>query len=372
VHIAMVSVTSEHRVAIEALSTALAAAGHRLTLFTARGEGEPPAARAIPAGLRVEYLDAAGAERILSAAWRQARPDIVHAHTWQGGAVAAAVASALGIPVVQTFHELGRPRRGRRGPGGALPPVNDDGEAAVARAATRIIATSSAQVFALLELGAHPRAIKLIPCGVDLGRFTPVVRPPRTGAPFRIVTLSRLVPEAGVADVIEALADVDGAELAIGGGGESDDDADARALEALAHARGVGERTMLGGRISRDAVASFLTGADLVVCVPWYDSSGTVALEAMACGIPVIASAVGGHVDAIADGINGIHVAPRSARQLAYAIAALKADAPRRERFARCGVERVTARYGWPRIAAETFDVYAGIAAAGSLARAGR
>jgi glycosyltransferase involved in cell wall biosynthesis len=276
----------------------------------------------------------------------------------------AAVAAALpfGIPVVQTFHGLARVRCGPADTS-VSEPLRLAQESALVRAAARLVATSSAEVFALLEMGANPGAIKLIPCGVDLELFTPGARPAGgPGEPVRIVTLSRLVPDAGVSDVIEALTHVGGVELVIGGGRsdapEDGLDPDVLALEALAAGRGVADRVTFRGRVKRDNVAPFLRQADLVVCVPWYDSIGTVALEAMACGVPVIVSAVGGHVDAVADGMTGIHVPPRAPRQIAYALASLAADAPLRERLGRLGIERTSARYGWPRIAAETLDVY--------------
>jgi glycosyltransferase involved in cell wall biosynthesis len=283
------------------------------------------------------------------------------------GKAAVAAARPFGIPVVQTFHGLGRAKRGR-GDGAVPQPLRLAEEAALVREVSRILATSSAEVFALLAMGANPGAIRLIPCGVNLDLFTPAERPAaQPGEPLRIATLSRLVPDAGVGDVIEALQYVENAELAIGGGcrGERDifTDPDAQALEALARARGVSHRVAFHGRIKRRDVARFLRSADVLICAPWYDSIGTVALEAMACGTPVIVSAVGGHVDAVADGLSGMHVPPQAPRQIAYAIEALKGDAARRKRFSRFGAERTLARYGWSRIAAETFEVYRAVAA---------
>ena len=292
---------------------------------------------------------------------------MIHAHSWSSGKAAVAAARPFGLPVVQTFHGLTRAKR-RRADAGDPSTQRIEEEAALVRSAARLIATSSAEVFALLGMGANPGALKLIPCGVDLDVFGPAVRRPQRGdGVFRVATLSRLVPDAGVGDVIEALQHVAGVELSVGGGRCGSDDVfsdpDAHALRALAEARGVASLVTFRGQIKRDEVAAFLQSADVVVCAPWYDSIGTVALEAMACGVPVIVSAVGSHVDAVADGISGTHVPPQAVRQLAYAIEALKADAPRRERFSRFGIERTSARYGWHRIAAETLEVYRSVAA---------
>ncbi len=178
---------------------------------------------------------------------------------------------------------------------------------------------------------------------------------------MRIVTLSRLVPRKGIADVIEALVHVPGAELVIAGGGEAPDlvnDPEAQRLSALARDAGVADRVYLRGRVERAEVAPLLRSADVVVCVPWYEPFGIVPLEAMACGVPVVVSSVGGLVDSVLDGITGLHVAPRSPRQLAAALNALRLDAATRRRFGRLGAARARSRYSWSRIAAETLDVY--------------
>jgi D-inositol-3-phosphate glycosyltransferase len=364
-------------VVIDCLSRSLSIAGHAVQIFSQRDDPSLPGCFVTSDGVHIDHLAADGpmaspppaaieafATR-LSEEWAVDPPDVVHAHSWVSGKAAVAAAHAFGIPVVQTFHGLGRAKRARGEAGNpALRRLEE--EAALVRSAARLVATSSAEVFALLGMGANPGSIKLIPCGVDLDLFGPAVRPARRlGEPFRVATLSRLVADAGVGDVIEALQYIDGVELVVGGGrcgGDVFTDPDAHALRELAVVRGVAQRVAFRGQIQRDEVASFLQSADLVICAPWYDSIGTVALEAMACGVPVIVSAVGSHVDAVADGISGTHVSPQSARQIAYAIEALKADAPRRERFSRFGIERTSARYGWPRIAAETLDVYRSVA----------
>ncbi len=362
-------------VVVDCLSRALSAAGHDVVISTQRDDPTLPRWLSVSeddvfvgatssqtdAGLLLEAIERF--EFRLAAEWSVDRPDVVHAHSWISGKAAVAAAGALSIPVVQTFHGLGRAKRGR-GDCADLDVLRGEQEAVLMRAAARIVATSSAEVFALLAMGANPGSIKFIPCGVDLDLFSPAPRPsPRRTGAFRVATLSRLVPDAGVGDVIEALRYLDDVELVVGGGrcgvleGASAD-ADVRSLELLAESRGVANRVCFRGHVKRPDVAEFLRSADLVVCAPWYDSIGTVALEAMACGVPVVVSAVGGHIDAVADGLSGAHVPPRSPRQIAYAIDGLRADAPLRERFSRFGVERTSARYGWPRIAAETYDVY--------------
>ena len=354
-------------VVIDCLSRAMSLAGHDVRVSTERGS---PQRGHVDLLAEIELFR----ERLL-AEWTRDRPDVAHAHAWMSGKAAVAAARPFGIPVVQTFHGLDRAPRGR-GAAGEIALVRRDEEGTLVRAAARIVAASSAEVFDVLKLGANPRAIKFIPCGVDLELFTPRTGGARPHGAFRVATLGRLVPDAGVADVIEALCHVDDVELVIGGGsrgaGDILADPDAQVLAALALERGVAARVAFAGRVARVDVASVLRSVDVVVCAPWYDSIGTVALEAMACGVPVVVSAVGAHVDAVADGLSGLHVPAQAPRQIAYALAGLKADAALCGRFGRYGVERTSGRYGWPRIAAETLDVYASVdERAGHLSRSG-
>jgi D-inositol-3-phosphate glycosyltransferase len=104
-----------------------------------------------------------------------------------------------------------------------------------------------------------------------------------------------------------------------------------------------------------------------VVNVPWYEPFGIVSLEAMACGVPVVASAVGGLVDSVVDGVTGVHVPPRRPEVLGAAVAGLLADRDRRAALGEAGARRARRRYGWDRIAGSTMEVYAALlAGAGS------
>jgi glycosyltransferase involved in cell wall biosynthesis len=94
------------------------------------------------------------------------------------------------------------------------------------------------------------------------------------------------------------------------------------------------------------------------VCSPWYEPFGIVPLEAMACGVPVVASAVGGMLDTVIDGVTGAHVPPRDPGALAEVIGLLLETPSRRAELARAGLERVRTRYSWDRVAIDTAAVY--------------
>jgi glycosyltransferase involved in cell wall biosynthesis len=276
-------------------------------------------------------------------------------------------AEDLGIPVVHTFHALGTVKRRHQGDRDTSPPGRIAHETRIARAVDRVVATCSDEVFELLRMGADRRRISVVPCGVDLDRFGTAAAPTRAdGAPHRLVAACRLVERKGLADAVRALADVPGAELHVAGGPEASAlaaDPEAQRLRALADELGVGERLVLRGRVGRDAMPGLFRSADAVVCVPWYEPFGIVPLEAMACGVPVIATAVGGQIDSVVHGVTGDHVPPRDPAALARAIRRLLQDPGRRREYGANGAERARLRYGFDRIARSTRDVYLSVVA---------
>jgi glycosyltransferase involved in cell wall biosynthesis len=173
--------------------------------------------------------------------------------------------------------------------------------------------------------------------------------------------LSRLVERKGIGNVIAALAQVPDAELVVAGGGDAASlhaDVEAQRLKLLAAQCGVGDRVELRGRVDRDSVPALLRSADVVVCAPWYEPFGLVALEAMACGVPVVATAVGGLVDTVIHGVTGMHVPPRDVDALAAGLRTLLADPDRRSALGRAGCERARSRYDWHSVAQETARAY--------------
>ncbi|MBV9439955.1 MAG: glycosyltransferase [Candidatus Eremiobacteraeota bacterium] len=365
---------------VAALATALVTLGNTVTVYTRRDDPKLPRRVVMPHGVVVEHVDAGPVRpipkdaiyphvgafgRSLRRAWMLDRPDVVHSHFWMSGLAALEAAKSLAIPVAHTFHALGMEKRRHQGRADTSPAARLAEEARIVQEADRIVATASAEIFELLRMGANPRKIKIVPCGVDLERFTPHgPREERRNDRMRIVALSRLVPRKGIADVVEALVDVPNAELVVAGGGEGSDllsDPEALRLSTLARTLGVADRVYLRGRVERADVPPLLRSADVVVCTPWYEPFGIVPLEAMACGVPVIVSSVGGLVDTVVDGLTGIHVPPKSPRQLALALQSLAADPQRRHTLGAFGVDRVRARYSWSRVAAEMLDIYRGL-----------
>jgi D-inositol-3-phosphate glycosyltransferase len=131
----------------------------------------------------------------------------------------------------------------------------------------------------------------------------------------------------------------------------------------LARRCGVADRVGLLGGVERTRMPGLLRAADLAVCVPWYEPFGMVPLEAMACGTPVVAAAVGGLTDTVVDGLTGALVAPRDPAALAGVLGELARDPARRADYADAGLARARERYGWRRVAERTAAVYTRVTA---------
>jgi glycosyltransferase involved in cell wall biosynthesis len=209
--------------------------------------------------------------------------------------------------------------------------------------------------------------VTIVPCGVDLRRFSPDgPGEPRPAGLRRVVAVGRLVARKGVADVIAALAAVPDTELVVVGGPDAAGlatDTEARRLLGVAGDAGVADRVHLRGRLGRDDLPAVLRSADAVACVPWYEPFGLVAIEAMACGVPVVAAGVGGLCDTVVDGITGLHVPARDPGAVAAALRRLLDHPDLARRLGAAGAERARARYGWESVARATSAVYREVAA---------
>jgi D-inositol-3-phosphate glycosyltransferase len=365
---------------VASLSAAMARRGVEVVVHTRREAPDLPPVVPLCGGAEVDHVDAGPAREIpkdellphmtafahgLHERWRAERPDVVHAHFWMSGRAALAAARPLRIPVVQTFHALGVVKRRHQGAKDTSPPGRLAIEASLVRRADRIVATCTDEVFELLRLGLDRRKVSVVPCGVDLDLFRPDgPAEPRPPGRARIVCLTRLVERKGVGDVIAALPKLPGAELVVAGGPAREQlrqDAEYRRLYALAERYGVLDRVDFRGRVERPDLPALLRSADVAACVPWYEPFGIVPLEAMACGVPVIAAAVGGLIDSVVDGQTGIHVPPREPARIAAAASALFADTARARTLGEAGARRMRRRYSWGRIAAQTLEVYASL-----------
>ena len=365
---------------VAALADEFAKRGIEVTVYTRRDDDSLPKQVELPSGVVVEHVSAGPARAVskdlllpymhrfateLRRAWKANRPDIVHAHFWMSGRASLEAAGPLELPVVQTFHALGVVKRREQGSKDTSAPERLAAEEAIARSVDQIVAESSDEVFELIRMGADLRRVRVVPSGVDLELFAaagPAEK--RRRDVRRLLVVSRLIERKGVGNVISALAAVPNTELVIAGGPDAsqlENDPEARRLTSLAEEEGVSDRVHFRGRVERAALPPLLRSADAVVCVPWYEPFGIVALEAMACGVPVVASAVGGHLDTVADRVTGILVPPRSPERLAEVLRTLLGDAELRASLGKAGAERARANYSWDQIADSTLEAYSAV-----------
>ncbi|GAA1631047.1 glycosyltransferase family 1 protein [Nonomuraea maheshkhaliensis] len=335
---------------------------HHVTIYSRRDNAEGKPKTRVAPGVTVEHIDVGPAQPLtgddvvpylnevgnhLSRRWSEDRPDVIHAHSWTGGLVAVAGAKGMGVPVTQTFH--------------AVDTAHKELERALGRRADAVIAGSGDEESALIRLGVPRNNIAVVPYGVDTERFQRRGAVATRGSRKRLLHVGPLTVERGAHTIVRALQGLGDVELVIAGGPEPDDldqDRDARRLRALTEQLGVADRVTLLGQVKRAAVPKLMRSADAVVSVPREAGTGIVALEAMACGVPVIASAVGAHMDSIIDGVTGLLVPPDRPARTARLARELLYDPTLRTALGYAGADRARSRYSWERVSQELVRVY--------------
>lgn len=375
------------------LSAALARQGHEVRVYTRRDRIRVPSMVELADGVTVVHVPAGPAEPIgkdsllpymgdfgawVGRQWQDGTwvPDVVHAHFWMSGLAAVRAGRALGVPVVQTYHALGTIKKRFQGLKDTSPRERIGYERALGRAVHRVVAQCRDEVRELVRLGVPRSRISVIPSGVDLDRFTPEgpAAPREPGRP-RILTVGRLVERKGYAELIQAMRLVPKAECVIVGGPPAADlsaepllptpeHSLARELLALARKCRVAGRVRLVGAVPREEMPLWYRSADIVVCAPWYEPFGLTPLEAMACGVPVVATAVGGLTDTVVDELTGELVPPRDPAALGQTLRTLLDDPVRRLAYGTAAVDRVRQCYSWDRTAAQLATIYAAVGAA--------
>jgi D-inositol-3-phosphate glycosyltransferase len=361
------------------LTRRLASHGHQVTVFAQKDQPDLPDLTDLHDGVQVKHIDAGPVpadgnrddasllEQVpafsgpLRSSWECERPDVVHALRWTSGLAALAAARDLRIPVVQEFSSLGVTERRDRVKADGASAARIRLEPAIGRSAAAVVATYSAEASDLASLGVHRSSIRVVPWGVDTDTFTPEgVVAKRSGRP-RLLTAADLNEQAPLETLLRALTKVPGAELLIVGGPDRDELPSDGAYAKLARFAGsldISDRVIFTGRVEYAAMPALLRSADLVLSTCQYEPSGMTSLQAMACGTPVIAPPVGGHVDAVVDGTTGILIPPGRPALMAQRIRQLLAHPMLIEAYGVAAADRAKSRYSWDRIAGETLAVY--------------
>ncbi|SHM79658.1 glycosyltransferase [Actinacidiphila paucisporea] len=368
------------------LAAGLVRSGHTVTVYTRRDDPELPERVGTAEGFTVVHVPAGPPEPVpkdellpfmaefgefLDREWERRPPDAAHAHFWMSGVAALAGARRHGIPVVQTYHALGSVKRRHQGAADTSPAGRVDIETAIGRECRRVLATCADEVAELVAMGVPRESIRVVPCGVDTDEFAPNGGPRGERRPRQLLAVGRLVPRKGFDRAIRALAGLPDTELRIAGGPPADllhAEPEAERLRKLAADRGVADRVRLLGGVPHHDMPALMSEADLVLSTPAYEPFGIVPIEAMACGTPVVATAVGGQLDTVADGRTGVLIPPvpdgDDEVTLAKVVGELLDDPERLRGWGAAGRERVLARYTWTRVTEEVARVYQEVAPA--------
>ncbi|CAN5337595.1 glycosyltransferase family 1 protein [soil metagenome] len=356
------------------LSAALARQGHRVTMYTSR-EASPLMSERDAAGDFAVVTGPAGAHeanadpellqdlgpftRFLEDQWARDTPDLAHAHYWCAGLATQLAARSQQIPTVQTFHSLGR--NDHNADGESTAPTRRRLEALVARGSSWLIASHTEEMLELGRMGGRRSRMTVVPCGVDIDAFAPQGPAARRGELHRIVAVGSVAPGRGYDTLIASLRLVPNAELLIVGKVAAPDpsrDVEVSRLTQLALRSGVADRVKFHGEVPHADMPALLRSADVVACLPQHESFGIVALEAMACGVPVVASEVGGLTDTVISDVTGRLVSANKPRECAEAILPLLKQPFTRNSLGAAGRDRARSRYSWDRIAIDTARVY--------------
>ena len=315
--------------------------------------------------------------------------DLLHSHYWLSGQVGWLAAERWNVPLVHAMHTMARVKNLALADGDVPEPDGRViGEQQVVDAADRIVANTALEADQLIDLyGADPHRVAVVHPGVDLEVFTPgdrrLARARLGVGADRLVLLfvGRIQPLKAPDVLVRAVASMlerrpelrDRLDVVICGGPSGTGLAHPHALEDLARDLGVADLVRFVRPVDRSRLAEWYRAADLCVVPSYSESFGLVAVEAQACGTPVVAARVGGLSTAVADGASGRLVDGHDAHTWGQELSALLAAPEERARLA-AGAVAHASRFGWDATADATLEVYTealaarrGTAAVGAL-----
>jgi D-inositol-3-phosphate glycosyltransferase len=329
-----------------------------------------PIARAAVADYLPVFADGVEAFRVRE----QGRYDLVHSHYWLSGLAGLDLARRWDAPLVHMFHTLGAIKNAvARGSGDTEPPERLAAEIRIAAGADRIVASNLVERADLVwHVGADPARVRVIPCGVDVELFRPRSRAAaraRLGleAEHVLLFVGRLTPIKGLETLLRSLAVLRSDGLAAARltvlvvGGTKGDSNDGAHLHRLAQDLGLCAWVDFRGPQPQEALPDYYAASDLCLMPSRYESFGMVALEAMASGVPVIASRAGGLAVTVQDGATGRLVPEGDVAALARAVVELLTDEAGRRALGARAVEWAR-RFAWPSVGRSLADLYAELA----------
>lgn len=387
--------TGGMNVYVRELSQELARRGHRVDVFTRNQDScaDHNSLIDLAPGLRLFHISSgSGAylpganiyphlptltENILSLNEREeGRYDLIHSHYWLSGWVGQKLKAAWDVPLINMFHTLGLMKnRIALTTDEHEPETRITTEHDIIKASDCLIAATPGERIQLMWLyGADMRKIRVVAPGVNTDTFQPVDMKQARAAinvpedSRMLLFVGRIEPLKGIETLLRAVAllrqhPVDHLSnlcVAIVGGEANTDgieDAEMRRLVALREELGLQDFVTFLGAREQDTLQYYYAASEAVIMPSYYESFGMVALEAMACGTPVIASEVGGLAYLIQDGVTGFHVPDRDPAELAGKIHLLLENSDLRKEMSLAAFKHAR-QYSWPHIADQISGIY--------------
>jgi len=299
--------------------------------------------------------------------------DIIHSHYWLSGQVGLLARDRWAVPLVHTMHTMAKVKNANLAEDDSPePPARLIGEGQVVESADRLIANTDDEALQLVELyGANPAKVGVVNPGVDLDVFRPgdqAAARAAVGVPADAIVLAfvgRIQPLKAPDMVIRAAAKMladdpslrERLVVAVIGGPSGNGLEHPEAHAELARRLGVEDVTRFVKPMAREGLANWYRAAT-VVCVPSYSESfGLVALEAQACGTPVVAAAVGGLATAVCDEQTGLLVDGHDVGDFAAALRRIALAPAERDKMSRAAVKHARG-FGWALTAERTLAAY--------------
>jgi D-inositol-3-phosphate glycosyltransferase len=380
----------------------MAAMGVSVDIFTRRHSPDLPDIVELSAGVRVRHLNiganSATKEELpalipnisdaFSTVLDKEKYDVIHSHYWISGKVAMPAAKKFGIPLAHTMHTMARVKNMNLAEGERPEPmIRVQGETQVVAAANALIANTDAEAASLVSLyEACPDNVSVVSPGVDLYTFTAgngrKAAREAVGLPqdaHILAFVGRIQPHKGPEVLIRAVAEMLNHSphlrpkliTVIMGGASGSGVGEVERLKDLVSWLNISDVVRFENPAPRAELPQWYRAADLV-CVPSYSESfGLVALEAQACGTPVVATAVGGLRTAVADGISGVLVDGHDPRAWSSVLARLIQEPQRRVLLSMGAIEHAS-HFGWDATARGTLDIYDRIIATSASAASAR
>lgn len=330
----------------------------------------------IPKENLFSFMDEFAANMIVLAESQDFTYDLIHAHFWMSGYVAAHIRNTLKIPFVITFHALGKLRRVHQGIADGFPDARFKVEEMIVSQASAIIAECTQDKEDLMiHYFAEEEKVKIIPCGFDASEFYHLDKQEAKiklglDPEERIVLqLGRMVPRKGVDNVIKSMSFIGQQELPLRlliVGGESDEPDPLKTpeigrLQKIASQENISDKVTFVGRKNRDQLKYYYNAADVFVTTPWYEPFGITPLESMACGTPVIGSCVGGIKYSVIHGKTGFHVPPNDPEILGKRISEILTDDNTRMLFSKNAIDHVNKLFTWNIVTSQIAELYEGV-----------